>query len=156
MQGNPHKVISWIVCVCVCVLAETLQARREWQDTFKVIKRKPLQPRLLYPVNYIPIQQRNQKLYRQAKAKRMQHHQTTFTTNAKGTYLGGKHKREKNRLTETNPKKEKGNRNIHIDNYLKRKWIKCSNKRHRLAELIRKQDLNICCLQKTHFRPRDT
>ena len=29
--------------------AETLQARREWQDIFKVIKGKDLQPRLLYP-----------------------------------------------------------------------------------------------------------
>ena len=30
--------------------AETLQARREWQDIFKVMKGKNLQPRLLYPV----------------------------------------------------------------------------------------------------------
>ena len=29
--------------------AETLQARREWQDVFKVLKGKNLQPRLLYP-----------------------------------------------------------------------------------------------------------
>ena len=29
--------------------AETLQVRREWQDIFKVIKGKNLQPRLLYP-----------------------------------------------------------------------------------------------------------
>ena len=29
--------------------AETLQARREWQDIFKVMKGKKLQPRLLYP-----------------------------------------------------------------------------------------------------------
>ena len=29
--------------------AETLQARREWQDIFKVVKGKNLQPRLLYP-----------------------------------------------------------------------------------------------------------
>ena len=29
--------------------AETLKARREWQDTFKVLKGKNLQPRLLYP-----------------------------------------------------------------------------------------------------------
>ena len=29
--------------------AETLQDRREWQDIFKVMKRKNLQPRLLYP-----------------------------------------------------------------------------------------------------------
>ena len=28
--------------------AETLQARREWHDIFKVMKRKNLQPRLLY------------------------------------------------------------------------------------------------------------
>ena len=29
--------------------AETLQARRVWQDIFKVTKKKNLQPRLLYP-----------------------------------------------------------------------------------------------------------
>ena len=29
--------------------AETLQARRKWQDIFKVMKGKNLQPRLLYP-----------------------------------------------------------------------------------------------------------
>ena len=29
--------------------ADTLQARREWQDIFKVMKGKNLQPRLLYP-----------------------------------------------------------------------------------------------------------
>ena len=28
---------------------ETLQARREWEDIFKVMKGKNLQPRLLYP-----------------------------------------------------------------------------------------------------------
>ena len=27
---------------------------------------------------------------------------------------------------------------------------------HRLAEWIQKQDLYTCCLQETHFRPRDT
>ena len=29
-------------------------------------------------------------------------------------------------------------------------------KRHRLAEWIQKQDLYICCLQETNFRPKDT
>ena len=29
--------------------AETLQARKEWQDIFKVMKEKNIQPRLLYP-----------------------------------------------------------------------------------------------------------
>ena len=38
---------------------------------------------------------RNQKLSRQAKVKRIQHHQTSFTTDAKGISLGRKHKRRK-------------------------------------------------------------
>ena len=45
----------------------------------------------------------NQKLYKQAKAKRIQHHQTSSTTNAKGTSLSGKHKWRKG-PTKTNPK----------------------------------------------------
>ena len=35
-------------------------------------------------------------------------------------------------------------------------YFKSCYKRHRLAEWIQKQDLYICCLQDTHFRPRDT
>ena len=30
------------------------------------------------------------------------------------------------------------------------------SKRHRLAEWIKKQDPYICCLQETHFGPKDT
>ena len=29
-------------------------------------------------------------------------------------------------------------------------------KRHRLTEWMQKQDPYICCLQETHFRPKDT
>ena len=43
-----------------------------------------------------------EEFYRQAKAKTIQHHQTSFTINAKGTSLGRKHKRRK-RPTITNP-----------------------------------------------------
>ena len=45
---------------------------------------------------------------------------------------------------------------ILIHNYTESKWIKCSNQRHRQADWIQKQDPYICCLQKIHFRPRDT
>ena len=38
---------------------------------------------------------RNQKLFRQAKVKRIQYHQTNFTTNIKGTYTDNKYKRRK-------------------------------------------------------------
>ena len=34
--------------------------------------------------------------------------------------------------------------------------LNAPTKRHRLAEWIQKQDLYICCLQETHFRPTDT
>ena len=36
------------------------------------------------------------------------------------------------------------------------KGLKAPTKRHRLVEWIHKQDQYICCLQETHFRPRDT
>ena len=32
---------------------ETLQTRREWQDIFKVMKGKKLQPRVLYPAGHL-------------------------------------------------------------------------------------------------------
>ena len=34
--------------------------------------------------------------------------------------------------------------------------LNAPTKRQRLAEWIQKQDLYICCLQKTHLKPRDT
>ena len=34
--------------------------------------------------------------------------------------------------------------------------LNAPTKRHRLAEWIQKQGPYICCLQETHFRPRDT
>ena len=36
------------------------------------------------------------------------------------------------------------------------KGLNAPTKRHRLPEWIQKQDPYICCLQQTHFRPRDT
>ena len=41
MQWKSHMFIADLS-------AETLQARREWQDIFKVLKGKKLEPRLLY------------------------------------------------------------------------------------------------------------
>ena len=40
-KGNP-------LCITADLSAETLQARREWKDIFKVLKGNNLQPRLLY------------------------------------------------------------------------------------------------------------
>ena len=46
-QQITHKGIP--IRLTADLSAETLQARREWQDIFKVMKGKSLQPRLLYP-----------------------------------------------------------------------------------------------------------
>ena len=42
-----HKGIP--IRITVDLLTETFQPRRDWQDIFKVMKEKNLQPRLLYP-----------------------------------------------------------------------------------------------------------
>ena len=34
--------------------------------------------------------------------------------------------------------------------------LNAPTKKHRLTEQIQKQDPHICCLQETHFRPKDT
>ena len=46
-QQITHKGIP--IRLTADLSAETLQARREWQDIFKVMKKKNLQQRLLYP-----------------------------------------------------------------------------------------------------------
>ena len=83
--------------------AETMQARREGQDIFKVMKGKNLQPRLLYPARISFRFDGEIKTFTDKQKLKIQHHQTSFTTNAKGTSLGRKHKRRK-RPTVTNPK----------------------------------------------------
>ena len=46
-QQVTHKGIP--ISITADLSIETLQARREWQNTLKVMKEKNLQPRLLYP-----------------------------------------------------------------------------------------------------------
>ena len=83
---------------------ETLQARREWHDIFKVMKGKTLQPRILYPTRLLFRFDGEIKSFpRQAEVKRIQHHQTSFTINTKGISLNKEHKRKK-RPTKINPK----------------------------------------------------
>ena len=71
-------------------LADTLQARREWHNIFKVMKGKILQPRLLYPARISFRFDGEIKFSKQAKANTIQHHQTNFATNVKGTSLSRK------------------------------------------------------------------
>ena len=99
-------------------LTETLQARREWHDIFKVMKReeptiKNTLPSYVKFKNKIKLKQTNNKkkntlpskphsdlmekskAFQISKFERIQHHQTSFTTNAKGTSLSRKQDKEK-------------------------------------------------------------
>ena len=64
--------------------AETLQTRRESTTKIIVPSKDLIQNRL-----------RNKKLFRQAKVKRIQYHQTSFTKNVKGTHIVKKQNRRK-------------------------------------------------------------
>ena len=49
IKSSKGKATRNPICLTAHLSAETLQARREWQDIFKVLKGKNLQPRLLNP-----------------------------------------------------------------------------------------------------------
>ena len=66
-------------------------SQKRMSSLFKVMEEKNLQPKILYPERLSL--RLNREIKRQVKVKRMQHHQTSFTTNAKGTSLNRKRKR---------------------------------------------------------------
>ena len=79
---------------------ETLQARRDWQEIFKVTKSKGLQPRLLYSAKLLSFRiegQIKKELSRQEKAKGVHYHQTSITRNVKGSFLYRRKKTEEHR-----------------------------------------------------------
>ena len=53
LKSSKRKAVSYLHGAPIRLLAdfskETLQARRDWQEVFKVMKSKDPQPRLLYP-----------------------------------------------------------------------------------------------------------
>ena len=59
---------------------ETLQARRDWQEIFKVMKSRDLQPRLLYPAKLsFRIKGEIKSFPDKKKTKKVHHHQTIIT-----------------------------------------------------------------------------
>ena len=90
-KGNP-------ICLTADLSAETLQARRESAEREKSTTKITVPSKDL-----IQNWWRAKKLFRQAKVKRIQYHQTSFTTNVKWTYIVKKYKRRE-RSTKSNPK----------------------------------------------------
>ena len=72
---------------------ETLQARKEWQDILKMMKEKNLQPRLLYPARISFKYEGEMKSSTDKQKLRQFSHQTSTSTNAKGSSLDRKHRK---------------------------------------------------------------
>ena len=57
-------------------------------------------------------------------------------------------------LVTTNPKPAMAIQ-VSIDKHSKCKWDECTNQMTQSYRMDKKQDLSICCLQETHFKPKD-
>ena len=95
--------------------AETLQARREWQDIFKVLKKKNLQPRSLYLAKI------SFRIDGEIKSfmdkQKLREFSTTKPTLQK--ILKGNTRERKDLQKQTQNNQENADRNICINNYLK-------------------------------------
>ena len=86
---------------------ETLQARREWQKIFQVMRTRGLQPRLLYPARLSIKIDSQIRSFPDKRSLKEYLHQTSSARDAKGTALRKGRKRERERNTAT--KKKNGN-----------------------------------------------
>ena len=121
------------------------------------MKGKNLQPRLLYPARVSFRFDREIKSF--TDKQKLQEFSTTkpaLQQMLKKFILAGNTREEK-----THKPKPKTIKKMVIGTYISIiklyvNELNAPTKRHRLAEWIQKQDPYICCLQETHFRPRDT
>ena len=92
------------ICLAADLSTETLQAIREWQDIFKVLKEKNLQPQLLYSAKILfKIDGEIQSFMNKQKLREFNTTKPALQQIPKGTYIASEHKR-KGRPTQTNPK----------------------------------------------------
>ena len=143
-KGNPIHLTADLP-------VETLQARREWQNIFKVLKGKSLQPRLLY-LGRISFKTDEEIKSFSDKQKLREFRTTKLTLQqmSKGLILSRNTREEKRSIKSTPNSSENGNRNIYITNYFKCKWIKCSNQKN--TEWLNgcKNKTHICAVYKKH------
>ena len=105
-KGNP-------ICLRADLSAETLQARREWQDIFKVLKGKNLQPRLLYLARIsFKIGGKIKSFSDKQKLREFSTIKPALQQMLKGL-IQSRNTREEKRSTKTTPNNEEnGNRNM--------------------------------------------
>ena len=109
-KGNPIQLTADLS-------VESLQARMEKQDIFKILKGKNLQPRLLYPARISFKFDGEIKSLQTVKVKKIQQNQASFTTTVKGTFIDRKHKNRKRR-TKSNLQQLRQCQQEHIYQYL--------------------------------------
>ena len=110
--------------------AETLQARREWQDIFKILKQKNLQPRLLYPAKMsFKINGEIKSFTDKQKLREFSTTKPALQQILKGLTYPVNTRERKDLQKQTQINQENANRNRCINNYLKCKWIKCTNQK---------------------------
>jgi len=90
-QQISHKGIP--IRITADLSIETLQARREWQDIIKVMKKITYSPDYCTQQRSHSNMKEKSKALQTSKAERLQHHQTSSPTNAKGYCLDRKHKK---------------------------------------------------------------
>ena len=79
---------------------ETLQATREWQKIFQVMRTRGLKPRLLYPATLsVKIQGQIKSFLDKKISKKIHLHQTSSAKDTKGIALRKGRKRERERNT---------------------------------------------------------
>ena len=147
-KGNPIRLTADLS-------AETQQARKEWQDIFKVLKGKNLQPRLLYLAR---ISFKTDGEISFSDKQNLGEFSTTkpaLQQMLKGLIQSRNTKEEEISTKSINPKQLRKQQQEHIIT-LNVNGLNAATKRHRLDEGIQKQDTYVCCLQETHFRPQHT
>ena len=137
--------------------AETLQAKREWQDIFKVLKEKNIQPRLLYPTKMsFKINGEIKSFMDKQKLREFSTIKPALKQILKGLTYPVNTRERKDLQKQTQINQENANRNIHINNYLKCKWIKCTNQKIQTDWMDTETRPIYMMLTETHFRLRDT
>ena len=119
-QQITHKGIPIRITADLCI--ETLQARREWQGTLKVMKENNLQPRLLYPARISFKHEGEIKSF--TDKQKLREFSTTKPTLQQMLkhllYTGNTEK-----VYKLEPRTINSNGIILINNYLKCKWVEC-------------------------------
>ena len=90
-QQITHKGIP--IRITADLFTETLQARRDWQDILKVMKEKTYNQDYYTQQGFHSNMKKKSKTLQRSKSDRILHHQTSSSTNAKGSSLDRKHRK---------------------------------------------------------------